>query len=135
MKKRCAQFTTMLMAFFIMVSSSLAMDILISKDNTTLGRFIVDENWITLYTFKKDTPGKSMCGISNDCVKKWPVFYAATVDVEDPMKNSDFATIVRDDGTKQTTYKGMPLYYFVKDTKIGDVNGHGVNDTWFVAKP
>lgn len=135
MKKRHIRFVSILMAFFIMASSSLAMDVLITKDNSTLGYFMTDENLMTLYIFNKDTPGKSMCGSSNDCVKKWPVFYGDKIYSESPVKDSDFATIVRDDGTKQTTYKGMPLYYFIKDTKAGETNGHGVNSTWSVARP
>lgn len=135
MKKHCVRLTFILVALFMMVGSSLAMDIYINKDNSELGNFMADGNRMTLYIFKKDAPGKSMCGTSNDCVKKWPVFYADMVDSEVPMKNSDFATIVRDDGTKQTTYKGSPLYYFVKDTKAGETNGHGINGAWAVAKP
>lgn len=29
----------------------------------------------------------------------------------------------------------MPLYYWVKDKKPGDVTGDGVNGVWHVAKP
>jgi predicted lipoprotein with Yx(FWY)xxD motif len=123
------------MALLFSTGTAVAADVYINKDNSALGRFIADENRMTLYTFTKDAPGKSMCGAANDCIKKWPVFFAETIDAEVPMKNSDFATIVRDDGAKQTTYKGMPLYYFVKDTKVGDTQGHGVNGVWFVAKP
>jgi len=32
----------------------------------------------------------------------------------------------------QTAYNGYPLYYFFKDTKAGDTNGHNVKDVWFV---
>ena len=31
-------------------------------------------------------------------------------------------------------YDGKPLYYFVKDTKAGDVTGEGVGGVWHVAK-
>ena len=37
-----------------------------------------------------------------------------------------------DDGKKQVTYNGMPLYYFASDTKAGDTNGQGVGDIWWV---
>ncbi|WP_430099136.1 COG4315 family predicted lipoprotein [Peribacillus simplex] len=40
--------------------------------------------------------------------------------------------MIRDDGQKQTTYKGHPLYYFVKDKQAVDINGQGVNNVWFV---
>jgi len=32
----------------------------------------------------------------------------------------------RADGSIQVTYVGLPLYYWVKDTKAGDVTGNGV---------
>jgi len=42
------------------------------------------------------------------------------------------ATIKRPDGTEQVTYKGAPLYTFVKDTGPGQANGQGFKDvgTW-----
>jgi predicted lipoprotein with Yx(FWY)xxD motif len=47
----------------------------------------------------------------------------------------DFGTITREDGKKQTTYKGMPLYYFAGDKKAGDVTGQGMGKVWYVANP
>lgn len=135
MKTTLARITSVLLALFFMVGTALAADVYIRKDNEKLGWFIADENRMTLYTFKKDAPGKSNCGTANDCIVKWPAYHAEAIDAELPMKNSDFATIVRDDGKKQTTYKGMPLYYFSKDVTAGDTNGHGVNDSWSVARP
>jgi predicted lipoprotein with Yx(FWY)xxD motif len=57
------------------------------------------------------------------------------VDAKEGLKAGDFGTITRADGKKQTTYKGMPLYYFIKDTKAGDTMGQGVKDIWTVAAP
>jgi len=51
------------------------------------------------------------------------------------LKADDFATITREDGQKQTTYKGLPLYYFAGDKAASDANGQGVRDVWFVATP
>jgi plastocyanin len=48
---------------------------------------------------------------------------------------SDIGSITRSDGSKQSTYKGYPLYYFVKDTEHGDTNGQNVNKVWFVIDP
>ena len=98
-----------------------------------LGSFLVDEKGMTLYVFKKDSPGKSVC--SGPCLEKWPVFLAENLQVRCGMSAKNFSTITRDDGKKQTTYKGMPLYYFYKDAKPGDVNGQGLNNVWFVASP
>jgi predicted lipoprotein with Yx(FWY)xxD motif len=32
----------------------------------------------------------------------------------------------------QVTYNEWPLYYWIKDTKAGEINGQGVGDVWFV---
>ena len=97
------------------------------------GSFLVDTKGMTLYYFKKDSPGKSAC--EGDCVAKWPLYFRDAVAAKDGVKAEDFATITRADGQKQTTYKGMPLYYFVGDKNPGDTTGQGVKDVWFVVNP
>jgi predicted lipoprotein with Yx(FWY)xxD motif len=87
----------------------------------------------TLYMFKKDTPGKSAC--EGECLAKWPLYYVEKVEVKDGLDAKNFGTITRADGKKQTTYKGMPLYFFAGDKNPGDTNGQGVKDVWFVVKP
>lgn len=39
------------------------------------------------------------------------------------------------EATAQVAYNGIPLYYYVEDTAAGDVNGHGVDDAWFIVAP
>ncbi|MGH8875920.1 MAG: SCO0930 family lipoprotein [Stackebrandtia sp.] len=98
---------------------------------TDLGNVLVDSEGQTLYMFKKDKNGKSAC--YDDCEKKWPPL---TVD-GDPEAGEGaeadlLGTTEREDGTKQVTYKDMPLYYFAKDSASGDVKGQGVKDVWYV---
>jgi predicted lipoprotein with Yx(FWY)xxD motif len=98
-----------------------------------IGSYLTDAKGMALYIFKKDSPGKSAC--EGPCVDKWPLYYRETVDVKDGLAAGDFGTITRADGKKQTTYKGMPLYYFIKDAKPGDTKGQGVKDLWTVTAP
>lgn len=98
-----------------------------------VGSFLVDTKGMTLYYFKKDSPGKSAC--EGDCVAKWPLYFRESVAAKDGLKAEDFATITRADGQKQTTYKGMPLYYFAGDKNPGDTTGQGVKDVWYVVNP
>ncbi len=98
-----------------------------------VGYYLVDSKGMTLYFFSKDYDGGSNC--YGDCAKKWPVFYVENLKVPAPLDPRDFGVITREDGRKQITYKGWPLYYFFKDTKPGDMNGEGVKGVWFVAKP
>jgi predicted lipoprotein with Yx(FWY)xxD motif len=98
-----------------------------------VGSYLTDDKGMTLYVFKKDSPGKSAC--AGQCATNWPPFYSEKVEPGADVKAADFASITRDDGKKQTTYKGMPLYYFAVDSGPGDTKGQGVMDVWLVAAP
>lgn len=101
--------------------------------STKFGNVMTDSLGRTLYFFAIDANGKSGC--NGGCSVAWPTFYKATLKLDNGLDAKDFGTITRDDGSKQTTYKGWPLYYFQNDAKAGDINGDGVGTTWFVAKP
>jgi predicted lipoprotein with Yx(FWY)xxD motif len=84
---------------------------------------------MTLYTFQKDSSGKSVC--NGNCAKNWPPLAASASD----KASGDWSVVKRDDGTMQWAYKGKPLYLWVKDQKPGDRTGDGVGGNWLVAKP
>ncbi len=88
----------------------------------------VDAKGMTLYTFDKDSGGKSAC--NGPCATNWPPLMAGA----DAKPSGDWTVITRDDGSKQWAYKGKPLYGWVKDTKAGDMTGDGVNSVWHAAK-
>ena len=102
-------------------------------DSNTLGKILTDADGMYLYFFSLDTKDTSEC--LDACLSSWPVFYKETITVDAGLNASDFSTIDRTDGTKQTTYKGWPLYYFANDNAAGDTNGDDVNNVWFIAKP
>lgn len=85
-----------------------------------LGTYFTDLKGMTLYTSSKDTSGVSNC--SGQCIINWPAYVATTTD----NLPENVTIITRTDGTKQYAYKGMPLYFWVKDVKPGDVTGEGV---------
>jgi len=103
-------------------------------DKAGIGKFLAcDVSGMTLYYFKKDSPGKSAC--EGDCLAKWPLYYVDKVAVKDGLDVKNFTTFTRGDGKKQIAYKGMPLYFFAGDKKPGDTNGQGVKDVWYVVNP
>ncbi len=106
-------------------------DIMIAYQES-VGTYLVDDNGMTLYYFAKDSANKSVC--YGDCAQKWPIFYRENPVVPSVIAN-DFGEITRDDGTKQTTFRGYPLYYFFKDEKRGDIMGEGIKGVWFVVNP
>lgn len=128
-------FTILIFSFlFIGIEGVIGAEIQLKiNEKAGLGKYLTDSKGMTLYWFKKDSPGKSTC--VGACVEKWPIFYAEKITPPKGIKKEDFATITREDGKKQTTFRGYPLYYWVNDKKPGDTNGHGVNNVWFVINP
>jgi predicted lipoprotein with Yx(FWY)xxD motif len=98
-----------------------------------LGNFLVDTNGMTLYRFTPDSVDTSTCNAG--CIGIWPQEYAATIIVPSTLSASEFGSFTRQDGSEQTTFKGIPLYHFVGDQKPGDANGQGLYGTWFIVNP
>ncbi len=90
---------------------------------------LVAPNGMTLYTFDRDTAGKSNC--YNQCAANWPPFLAEA----GAKPIGDFSLVARDDGKTMWAHKGKPLYYWIKDQKPGDMTGEGVNNVWWIIKP
>lgn len=103
------------------------------SDDATFGKILTDSEGNSLYFFSKDTKETSLC--TGGCVDIWPIFYEENLTLDSGLEISDFSTITRTDGVKQTTYKGWPLYYFANDAAAGETKGDQVNDVWFIAKP
>ena len=102
--------------------------------NKTLGAFLVGVNGMTLYTFTKDTPGKSAC--YGPCLKIWqPLVTSKLPIVASVGILGKLGVIDRTDGVKQVTYNGAPLYFWSGDKKPGDATGNNFKGIWFVAKP
>jgi predicted lipoprotein with Yx(FWY)xxD motif len=96
------------------------------------GGLLVNSEGMTLYVFDRDRaagPEKSVC--VKQCAENWPPLTAAG----DARPSGDYAIITREDGGRQWTYKGRPLYIWIKDRKPGDAAGDGLNKVWHVVKP
>ena len=100
-----------------------------SVSQTAKGPALTDAKGMTLYTFDKDSAGKSAC--NGKCAENWPPL-AADPSASPP---AGYSVVTRDDGQKQWAYKGKPLYGWVKDAKPGDTTGDGVNGSWHIAGP
>ncbi len=104
---------------------------------TSLGKILVNTQQRTLYLFKKDSGRKSAC--TGACAKAWPPLRASGKPTAGRGASaSRLGTIKRSDGKPQVTYKGHPLYTFVKDTKAGQTNGEGLTAfgaAWFAVSP
>ena len=83
---------------------------------------------MTLYTFDKDTAGASSC--VDACATAWPPYLADSA----ATASGDWSLITRDDRAKQWAYKGVALYTYAKDEKIGEAKGNGVDQVWRLAR-
>lgn len=116
-------------AVMLACASTLALAAPASVADSAKGKVLVDSHGMTLYTFAKDSSGKSVC--NGQCLANWPAFTASA-----NAKEADgYSVITRDDGSKQWAYKGAALYTWVKDSKPGDITGDGVGGNWNLAKP
>jgi len=104
-------------------------------ENATLGKTILTTlAGRSLYTLSVETKGTFIC--KRGCLATWhPLYVAAGVTPTGPVK---LGTIKRpDNGRRQVTFRGRPLYTFDGDERPGDVNGEGFKDvgTWHAAAP
>lgn len=121
---------------FLLVAGTMAMAMhhaVKIQEKEGVGKYLTDTEGMTLYWFKKDSSGTSAC--AGPCAEKWPIYYRDSVKAPEGVKAEDFGTITREDGKKQTTFRGFPLYYWVNDKKAGDTSGQGVNNVWYVIDP
>lgn len=97
-------------------------------------KVLVDLKGLTLYSLSAETHGKFIC--KGACLKDWhPLYVKAGVKPTGPVK---LGTIKRpDNGKRQVTFEGRPLYTFNEDAQPGDVKGQGIKDvgTWHAASP
>jgi len=103
--------------------------------NSRLGKTIlVNLRGLTLYSLSAETNGKFIC--KRGCLIDWhPLYVARGVKPTGPVK---LGAIKRpDNGRRQVTFKGRPLYTFDEDAKAGDVKGQGIRDVgvWRAATP
>jgi predicted lipoprotein with Yx(FWY)xxD motif len=98
-----------------------------------IGTYLVDGNGHTLYWTTLDSVGQS--NVTGTILANWPIFYVANIVSASPLVASDFGSITRADGNKQTTYKGRPIYYYINDQAAGDTRGQGINGVWFAVDP
>lgn len=98
--------------------------------------FLTTGSGRAVYLWAKDTSGQSVC--TGACAGAWPPVTASSVTASGGAKASDLSTITRSDGTKQVTYDGHALYYYVGDSGAGQVTGQGSDmfgAKWWLVSP
>jgi len=113
-------------------ASASAGGVSVALASTKLGKVLVaGDKGMTVYLFTPDTKSKSAC--TADCATNWPpVTSDAAPTLGKGLDAEDFGTLTRDDGTKQVTFYGHPLYFFAGDKAAGDTTGQGLFSKWYV---
>jgi predicted lipoprotein with Yx(FWY)xxD motif len=102
--------------------------------STSVGTILTDSAGKSLYGFAQDTQGVSNC--SGSCASYWPPVPVTGSVPKDPKGvTAKLGELTRDDGTKQLTVDGLPVYTYVGDAAAGDTEGQGLNQSgglWWV---
>ena len=109
----------------------------VSAQTTALGTVLVDGQGRTIYQFANDKNNMSTCTAA--CVVNWPYVPAPdSLPTSSPGVTGKVGSTTRDDGHRQLTVGGHPLYTFVGDSTPGQTNGQGLNlngGVWTVVSP
>lgn len=100
-----------------------------------LGDIVTDAKGWTLYRYDEDTASPSQSNCNGDCEKMWPPVPAKEAKAQAGIDKEELGKVKRTDGSLQLTLGGRPVYRFAKDTKPGDVEGHGVGGKWNALAP
>lgn len=103
--------------------------------SSSAGSIVVDAKGMSLYFFTKDTKDSGTSACTGSCLVQWPPLTTASGSPAAEGVTGKLGTISTPDGKKQVTLNGMPLYYFAKDTKPGDILGQGVGGVWYLSDP
>ena len=106
-------------------------------DTSRYGRILFDSRGFVLYVFTADGRSRSTC--TGACAKAWPPYLVKQLPVAGPgAVRSLIGTTKRRDGSLQVTYGGRPLYYYVGDTRPGQILCQDVAEfggTWLIVRP
>jgi predicted lipoprotein with Yx(FWY)xxD motif len=110
---------------------------LTGKKSPRMGDVVADSGGWTAYRFDKDVKGSGKSACNDACATAWPPML---VDNPDQLQITGIdknlvSTITRQDGGKQLTINGWPVYRFAADGGPSKWKGQGQKDTWWVIKP
>ena len=119
------------------MSSSAADRATITVHSSKFGRILFDGRGFALYAFTKDRAGRSAC--TGACARAWPPYVVKTRPKAGTGTTASLlGTIRRGNGSRQVTYGGKPLYYYVGDREPLQVLCQNVVEfggLWLVVRP
>ncbi|MEH0971205.1 hypothetical protein V6U77_08755 [Micromonospora sp. CPCC 205546] len=100
-----------------------------------MGSVVTDQDGWILYRFDKDSNDPPSSNCVDKCAQVWPPALTDGDPELNGVSDDKVGTVTRQDGSRQLTLDGWPLYRYVGDKKPGQWKGQGVGGTWFVVAP
>jgi predicted lipoprotein with Yx(FWY)xxD motif len=108
----------------------------LKAQSSRFGQVLFDGRGFVLYAFTKDRR-RSAC--SGECAKAWPPYVVrGALRAGAGVKASLLDTVRRANGSRQVTYAGRPLYYYVGDRGPGQILCQNVSEfggLWLIVRP
>jgi predicted lipoprotein with Yx(FWY)xxD motif len=103
------------------------------------GRYLTNQDGKSLYMFEQDERGGEYSTCYETCAIAWPPYTTEEAPAAGEHVDAErLGTIEREDGTRQVTYDGWPLYFFARDVYPGDALGQGMDHMggpWYLIAP
>lgn len=100
------------------------------------GPVLFDGRGFALYAFTRDPRGRTVC--AGACAEAWPpLLLRGSLRAGEGARRSLLGTTRRPDGSRQVTYDGRPLYYYVGDREPGQILCQDVVEfggTWLIVR-
>lgn len=100
-----------------------------------LGPVLTDQDGRTLYRYAKDSHQPSVSTCDGACAAMWPPLTSASPALVSGVAEELVSSVTRNDGTKQVTVDGWPVYRYVRDTGSGTAQGQGIAGNWAAITP
>ncbi|MEU4482603.1 hypothetical protein AB0F68_31790 [Micromonospora sp. NPDC023966] len=110
-------------------------DELVGKKLPRMGQVVTDQDGWVLYRFDKDSADPPQSNCVDKCAQVWPPALTDGNPQLQGVSDDKVGTVTRQDGTRQITIGGWPVYRYIGDKKPGQWKGQGVGGTWFVVSP
>lgn len=109
----------------------------VGTGDSALGKIAVDIEGYALYRSDQDSndPPESSC--VDPCTDTWrPLLTEDGMPIALPgVDPGELAVLERENGEKQVTLAGWPLYRYAGDNSAGKPSGDGMDDTWHAVAP
>jgi predicted lipoprotein with Yx(FWY)xxD motif len=99
-----------------------------------LGPIVVVPGGSAVYVFDRDAAGSGSSACTGTCAQRWPPVPAPAGTAQVSGVTGRVGALTRDDGSRQLTLDGRPLYTYAGDAP-GQVTGQGVQGVWWVVDP